>query len=141
MKKWIDKKRLVLSLLILALILGTGCGYFLVSDLSSISSSTVDYLPSPPSTDNSAPVLPTSVASLEAEVTPSVVTIGGELTSYDRPGQPISQHISGSGWIFDSNGLIITNSHVVAGAQNVNVTLNNGLTYSAKAIREDSIHD
>jgi serine protease Do len=141
MKKSTGIKYFVFSVTILALILGIGCGYFSVLAFSSISSGTIDYLPSPRSTDNSAMVPPTRVSSLEAAVIPSVVIIGGELISYDRFGHPIAQPISGSGWIFDGNGLIITNSHVVAGAQNVVVTLNNGLTYSAKTIREDSIHD
>jgi S1-C subfamily serine protease len=44
---------------------------------------------------------------------------------------------SGSGFIFAPDGLIATNSHVVAGASAIDVTLNDGQTFQAQPIGED----
>ena len=56
-------------------------------------------------------------------------------------GHPITNRLDGTGWIVDSNGLIVTNNHVVAGANSVTVTLQNGKTYLAKTVRTDPIDD
>jgi S1-C subfamily serine protease len=44
---------------------------------------------------------------------------------------------SGSGFIFDTNGHILTNSHVVNGANEIYVTLYDGEKYSAQMIGQD----
>jgi len=48
-----------------------------------------------------------------------------------------SQIGTGSGVIFSSDGLIITNNHVIVGAQSISVTLNNNRTYEAELIGTD----
>lgn len=48
---------------------------------------------------------------------------------------------SGSGVIYDSNGDIVTNNHVVQGASKLTVTLNNGKTYPATVVGTDSADD
>jgi len=48
---------------------------------------------------------------------------------------------TGSGVIFSPDGLIITNNHVIEGAQSISVTLNNNKTYEAKLIGTDSETD
>jgi S1-C subfamily serine protease len=47
------------------------------------------------------------------------------------------QEGSGSGSIFDRQGHVLTNYHVVEGAQTINVTLFNGKTYPAKLVGQD----
>ncbi len=48
---------------------------------------------------------------------------------------------SGSGVIISDDGYIVTNNHVVAGADEVTVTLSNGKTYTAKVIGSDPSYD
>ena len=48
---------------------------------------------------------------------------------------------SGSGVIYDSTGDIVTNAHVVAGAQTIRVTLSNGKTYTARLVGTDVADD
>jgi serine protease Do len=55
------------------------------------------------------------------------------------PGQPGSMldHGLGSGVIVSSDGYILTNNHVVNGAKEIQVTLNDGRTFSARVIGTD----
>jgi putative serine protease PepD len=48
---------------------------------------------------------------------------------------------SGSGIIYDGNGDIVTNNHVIDGATSISVTLNNGKTYSATVVGTDAADD
>jgi S1-C subfamily serine protease len=48
---------------------------------------------------------------------------------------------TGSGIIYDSNGDIVTNLHVVTGASKITVTLSNGHTYGATLVGTDTADD
>ncbi len=48
---------------------------------------------------------------------------------------------SGSGVIYDGSGDIVTNAHVVAGAQSLRVTLATGKTYAARLVGTDTADD
>lgn len=48
---------------------------------------------------------------------------------------------SGSGFIFNSNGQILTNAHVINGADMVSVTLKDGRSFEGKVIGEDAVTD
>jgi putative serine protease PepD len=48
---------------------------------------------------------------------------------------------SGSGIIYDGRGDIVTNAHVVAGAQTLTVTLSTGKTYTARLVGTDTADD
>ena len=57
-------------------------------------------------------------------------------------GMPQQQHrqvveAKGSGFIIDASGIVVTNNHVVRGAQSVSVTLDDGTTLPAKVIGTD----
>jgi S1-C subfamily serine protease len=59
------------------------------------------------------------------------------------PSQPRSrvERGSGSGFIINSSGQILTNSHVVDGADLVTVTLKDGRTFKGKVLGEDPVTD
>src|ERR1044071_6203549 len=57
------------------------------------------------------------------------------------PRGPQRQNGLGSGFIIDRNGTILTNYHVVDGAQKISVTLSDGKSYDAKVIGKDQKTD
>ena len=81
-----------------------------------------------------------SNADLYASKAPSVVLITALTINPYRTDDRI-QLTTGSGFIFDDMGLIMTNSHVVFGAQALNVTFNDGTTLPAKLLGADPIFD
>ncbi len=56
-------------------------------------------------------------------------------------GQPRARIGSGSGVIVSPDGYIVTNNHVIANATNLEVTLNNNKTYTAKLVGTDPSTD
>lgn len=133
MKK-INARNSALSLiLIVLLLLSTACGLPLNKDNSaagvlaeSDNSSLIYPDRSTWFAENQVPVLP-SVADVVAAVKPSVVAIDTE-TTLEIFRRSFSQQAAGSGWIIDESGIIVTNSHVVAGAESIMVTLDDGRT-------------
>jgi len=55
---------------------------------------------------------------------------------YGQPQQRVQQG-SGSGVIIDKNGFIVTNNHVIAGANEIKVILNDKRTYTAELVGAD----
>jgi len=95
-------------------------------------SNTADQIDSdwtPPTIESSAPLLP-SIADVVAKVKPSVVAINTEVITYGFFNQAYTQEGAGSGWIIDENGIIVTNNHVVEGAESITVTLDDGRIFS-----------
>ena len=93
-----------------------------------------------PPTQNNAPLLP-SIADLVAKVRPSVVAINTEVVTFDIFNRPRTQEGAGSGWIIDGNGIIVTNNHVVEGAENITVVLSDNRVFTAEACCSDPITD
>lgn len=147
--KRVNIKYLVISAtLILAISLSSGCVLPNI-DISPPPSSPPTLTDSPidpdwtsPFVESNALVLP-SIADVVAEVKPSVVAINTEVITYDFFNQPFIQEGAGSGWIVDKNGIIITNNHVVAGAESITVTLADGRTFPVdrNAVFTDSLTD
>jgi Tol biopolymer transport system component len=69
-----------------------------------------------------------SVRELTAKVRSAVVRIETELGS-------------GSGFVIDSQGLILTNNHVVLEAEEITVFLDNGIQHSATLLGRDQVRD
>lgn len=61
-------------------------------------------------------------------------------TDPTQEGELIEQG-SGSGIVFDKEGYIVTNQHVISGASEIEVVLNTGTAYSAKLIGQDAKTD
>ncbi len=76
-----------------------------------------------------------------ARVKPSVAAINTEVITFDIFNRPRTLEWAGSGWVIDGNGVIVTNNHVVEGAESVTVTLADGTTFSAETIRTDPLSD
>ena len=74
----------------------------------------------------------------------STVQIVSKLSVYNNPGRPQPQSpitALGSGFVYDTQGHIVTNSHVVDGAQTADITFVDGNKYSAKVIGNDIYSD
>src|SRR5438132_12252139 len=52
-----------------------------------------------------------------------------------------TQKAQGSGFVYDANGDVVTNQHVVDGARSISVRFWNGASYSAHVVRTDSSTD
>ncbi len=72
---------------------------------------------------------------------PSVVNITSTQVAYDFFYRPVPQQGQGSGFILDKQGHILTNYHVIQGAQLVEVTLWNKKKYKATVVGSDQSHD
>jgi putative serine protease PepD len=73
-----------------------------------------------------------SVAGVYKAVNPSVVEVNATLSDGKS---------TGAGIIITSNGQIVTNNHVVAGAESVSITYSNGKTASASVVGTDAKKD
>ena len=93
-----------------------------------------------PPPESQQPVLP-SISEVVAKVKPSVVAINVKVVTYDIFNRPTQVEGAGSGWIIDKDGYIVTNNHVVEGADSVIVTLSDGSKYSAAEVRTDALTD
>ena len=86
-----------------------------------------------------------SVSQLYKQNAKSVIEI--DVTSVSGNDQPFpfggqrEVQGQGTGWIYDSKGDIVTNQHVVDGANSVKVTFADGSTYTAKVIGSDASTD
>lgn len=116
------------SIVVLALVAGLLGGILGGDATKGLISSGVNLVSSTSTIERS----PDSVAGIAARVLPSVVSI--ETMSKDGGG-------SGSGFVIDSNGYLLTNNHVVADAITIKVILNDGREYAAKILGRDESYD
>ena len=79
-------------------------------------------------TESSTPAGSLSAADIAEAAGPSVVSV--------RADQEI-----GSGMIYDANGLILTNAHVVSGTHNITVTLKDGRHFAGTVVGSDPAFD
>jgi serine protease Do len=110
---------------------------------------TTETLPQAAAQNNIAAPLPQQVslslslpsfADLTDAVKHSVVAIDTQTVISRRYIQRTIQG-AGSGWIYDSSGIIVTNNHVIEGAQTITVELETGKTYTPVSVKTDPDSD
>ena len=72
---------------------------------------------------------------------PSVVNITNRSIVYDMNMQPMPQQGGGTGFVYDGEGHIVTNFHVIEGADQLLVRLASGQEYEAELIGQDPTDD
>jgi len=72
---------------------------------------------------------------------PSVVNITNRSTVYDLWFGAAPQEGTGSGFVYDDQGHILTNYHVIEGADEILVTLADGQVYKAEVVGSDPTND
>jgi S1-C subfamily serine protease len=75
------------------------------------------------------------------ETSPAVANVLTKATEYDFWMDPVPVEGAGSGFVIDSKGYILTNFHVVQGAQSIEVVLGDQSRYAAKFIGADQRND
>ncbi len=102
---------------------------------------------------------PDGFAKLAARLSPAVVNIStslkvdGELPLFPKgsplerfndtfgQGQPRTENSLGSGFVIDPKGIIVTNDHVIKGADEIEVTFPDGTTLRAQVVGRDAATD
>src|SRR5438034_10528407 len=75
------------------------------------------------------------------QASPAVANILTKATEYDFWMDPVPVEGAGSGFVIDAKGYILTNYHVVQGAQTIEVVLGDQSRHSAKYIGADQRND
>ncbi|MCH8342554.1 MAG: trypsin-like peptidase domain-containing protein [Planctomycetes bacterium] len=78
---------------------------------------------------------------IAALVEPSVVHISTERLVRDRSGNDRVDRSAGSGWIYSDQGYIVTNEHVIRGADRIQVQLYDGRLREAQLVGADQFTD
>jgi S1-C subfamily serine protease len=86
---------------------------------------------------NSSSSSPLSLRTMFKQLENSVV----QITSKPPNPQSPNTSTSGSGFVYDNQGHIVTNGHVVDGAMEINVTFSDGNKYTANVIANDVYND
>ena len=81
------------------------------------------------------------VAGVVERTRPAVVSVVTEVLLRDFFGRVFTESQNGSGFIFDPEGYILTNNHVVESARRVTVTLDDGTQLDAKVVGTDRLTD
>jgi len=106
--------------------------------------------PLPTRTPSPAPTVPVEpINALEAQIgavyeqaAPAVVNITTQIITYDFFMRPIPQEGgTGSGFLYDTEGHIVTNYHVVQNAESVSVSLADGRVFPAEIVGVDPSND
>jgi len=132
--------RRALRLLALGLIVGLGA-YWAGSRYGQRNPSSVSALPAPASSDNALDPTEAQNVRIYKEASPAVANIITRTVQYDFFYNAVPVEGAGSGFVIDTAGHILTNYHVVAGAQTIEVTLGDQSRFKAKLIGADTRND
>ncbi len=148
-----SKSRITILVAVVVLV-GAALGCGLPNKLLlSTATPTPAVLPTPTPAPPQAPSLPPTISeepanALEAQVEavydlagPAVVNITSVVYAYDFFFRPVPQEGTGSGFLYDTEGHIVTNYHVVENAEELSVTLADGEVYPAEVVGVDPSND
>jgi putative serine protease PepD len=134
---------ILLSALVATLAVGAGAGAIVYSAVSSPDTKTVQVpvADSEPTANNSALTVGEIYRrSYKGVVEITVTSSSPSSPSFGPPGGG-EERAQGSGFVYDTDGNIVTNEHVVDGAKSVSVRFWNGNSYPAKVVGSDSSTD
>ena len=97
--------------------------------------------PLPPDMLEAVDVEEQLVINVYEQVSPAVVHIASRVITLSFFWGPIPQEGTGSGFVIDKEGHIVTNNHVVEGADEVEVTLSDGTRVPAEVVGTDPFND
>lgn len=109
------------------------------TDLSKISSTISELTP-----QQVAEKLIPSVVCIQTYVTQNIQSgylFGGNGLQQEQDTSEVDPYSEGSGIVYTKDGYIITNAHVIAGAENIKVIMSDGVTYEAELIGSDTMTD
>jgi S1-C subfamily serine protease len=112
-----------------------------VAEAPGATSAVAEVQPAPETSRELATLEERRFAQIYQDVGRSVVNITNRSYAYDWFMQPVPQEGTGSGFVYDTEGHIVTNYHVIEGAQELYVTLADGSTQSASVVGYDSSVD
>lgn len=137
-----NSNKLTLALAALALVLGSsGLGFGLAAYQKTNSDTPITYL-SNGMDGNSANFTEGSIADIANKVSKSVVSIVTSTKSTDFFGQSYNSSAAGTGIIVTSDGYVLTNKHVINGANKVTVILDDGTTFeNVEVVATDPLND
>ncbi|MBR3157085.1 trypsin-like peptidase domain-containing protein [Candidatus Saccharibacteria bacterium] len=125
---------------ILALVLG-GCG-FAFGIIAYEKTNTPITFQSGGSDGNSANFVEGSIADIADKVSKSVVSIVTSTKTTNLFGQSLNSSAAGTGIIVTADGYILTNKHVINGANKVTVILDDGTSYeNVEVVATDPLND
>jgi S1-C subfamily serine protease len=82
-----------------------------------------------------------AVPAVVARILPAVVSITTSHIEQKEEGEPVMSRGLGSGIIVDRRGYILTNSHVVEGAEEITVTLPDERSFPARLVGANRYND
>ena len=95
-----------------------------------------------PAAEEPINALETQIEAVYEQAAPAVVNITTQIIAYDFFMRSVPQEgVTGSGFLYDTKGHIVTNYHVVENAEELSVTLADGRVYPAKVVGVDSSND
>jgi len=141
----ISEYRTLVTAVIALLLIGLGCntaGLTVTTPRALPTAIAVQPAATPlPATEEASNPLEAQVIAVYENVSPAVVNITNRGYVYDFFMQAVPQEGSGSGFVYDKEGHIVTNYHVIENAEELSVTLANGKVYDAKVIGADPTND
>lgn len=91
---------------------------------------------------NSANFTEGSIADVASKVTPGVVSIVTEVNTTGFFGQTSTSTAAGTGMIVTKDGYVLTNKHVIDGANKIQIVLDDGTTYdNVTTVTTDPLND